>query len=108
MSIQHPRCQLIFPRKTHKIILRTREIHARHVRFTRSRLNAGRESLTLTRMKFAICNEIFRGWSIDDTFAYAAKAGYAAVEIAPFTIANSVTDISAADRVKIKDAAARK
>jgi sugar phosphate isomerase/epimerase len=58
-------------------------------------------------MKFAICNEIFRGWSLEDTFAYAAKAGYAAVEIAPFTIANSVTDISAADRVKIKDAAAR-
>ena len=34
-------------------------------------------------MKFAICNEIFRGWSLEDTFAYAAKAGYAAVEIAP-------------------------
>jgi sugar phosphate isomerase/epimerase len=56
-------------------------------------------------MKFAICNEIFRGWTIEATFAYAAKAGYAAVEIAPFTIANSVTEISQADRTKIREAA---
>ena len=33
-------------------------------------------------MKFGICNEIFQGWKIEDTFAYAAKAGYDAVEIA--------------------------
>jgi sugar phosphate isomerase/epimerase len=33
--------------------------------------------------------------------------GYDAVEIAPFTIANSVTDISPPDRQKIRDAAAR-
>src|SRR5512133_3836115 len=58
-------------------------------------------------MKFAICNEIFQKWSIDDALAYAAKAGYDAVEIAPFTLANSVTDISAAERQRIKDVAAR-
>lgn len=58
-------------------------------------------------MKFGICNEIFQGWSLDDTFSYAAKAGYDLVEIAPFTIAKSVTDISAAERGRIKDAAAR-
>jgi sugar phosphate isomerase/epimerase len=58
-------------------------------------------------MKFAICNEIFRGWDIADTFAYAAKAGYAAVEIAPFTIANSVTEIPPVERLKIREAAAR-
>ncbi|MEY5015903.1 MAG: hypothetical protein RIS92_2261, partial [Verrucomicrobiota bacterium] len=34
-------------------------------------------------MKFGICNEIFQGWSIDDTFDRAAKAGYDVVEIAP-------------------------
>ena len=44
-------------------------------------------------MKFGICNEIFQGWSIDDTFDRAAKAGYDVVEIAPFTVAKSVTDI---------------
>src|SRR5580765_5114811 len=58
-------------------------------------------------MKFAICNEIFRDWKLEDTFAYIAKAGYAAVEIAPFTLADSVTEISAARRQQIRDAAAR-
>lgn len=58
-------------------------------------------------MKFGICNEIFQGWSLDATFAYAAKAGYDLVEIAPFTVARYVTDISATERAKIKDAAAR-
>ncbi|HYR57257.1 MAG TPA: sugar phosphate isomerase/epimerase [Chthoniobacteraceae bacterium] len=58
-------------------------------------------------MKFGICNEIFEGWPLDDTFAYAAKAGYDLVEIAPFTIAKYVTEISAADRVRIRDSAAR-
>ena len=45
-------------------------------------------------MKFAICNEIFQGWSLADTFAFARRAGYDAVEIAPFTIARSVNEIS--------------
>ena len=52
-------------------------------------------------MKFGICNEIFKDWSLDDTFAFAKKAGYDFVEIAPFTIAKSVTDISAAERARI-------
>jgi sugar phosphate isomerase/epimerase len=58
-------------------------------------------------MKFGICNEIFQGWSLDDTFAFAKRAGYDAVEIAPFTIAKHVTDISAAERAKIRESAAR-
>ena len=58
-------------------------------------------------MKFAICNEIFQGWKIEDTFAYAAKVGYAGVEIAPFTLANSVTDISTGERQTMREAAAR-
>ena len=59
------------------------------------------------RMKFAICNEIFQGWKLEDTFAHAAKLGYAGVEIAPFTLAESVTQISSAERQTIRDAAAR-
>ena len=58
-------------------------------------------------MKFAICNEIFKGWKMDDTLAYAAKAGYSAVEIAPFTLANSVTDIPASERKAIRESAGR-
>ncbi len=70
-------------------------------------LNWDRGGQTLARMKFAICNEIFQGWKIEDVFAYAAKLGYDGVEIAPFTLANSVTDISAGERRRLRDTAAR-
>jgi sugar phosphate isomerase/epimerase len=58
-------------------------------------------------MKFGICSEIFQGWKIDDAMAFAHKVGYDAFEIAPFTLAKYVTDIPAAERTRIKDAAAR-
>jgi sugar phosphate isomerase/epimerase len=58
-------------------------------------------------MNFAICNEIFKGWKLDDILAYAKRVGYSAVEIAPFTLADSVTDISTAERQKIRDSAAQ-
>lgn len=58
-------------------------------------------------MPFAICNEVFQGWKIEDAMSFAAKAGYDAVEIVPFTIANYVTDISKEQRLEIRDAAAR-
>ncbi len=58
-------------------------------------------------MRFAICNEIFQGWSIDDTLAYAARTGYEAVELAPFTLAPTVAHIPAARRMQIRAEAAR-
>ena len=58
-------------------------------------------------MQFGICNEIFKDWKIEDAMTFARKAGYDAIEIAPFTIANYVTDISAGRRAEIRDAAAR-
>ena len=58
-------------------------------------------------MQFGICNEIFKDWKIEDAMAFAKKVGYDAIEIAPFTVANYVTDISAASRQSIRDAAAR-
>jgi len=58
-------------------------------------------------MTFAICNEIYRGWTLPDTFAHARAAGYDAVEIAPFTLCSYVDQVSAARRVEIRDAAAR-
>ena len=27
-------------------------------------------------MKFGICNEVFEGWSIDDTIRFVAETGY--------------------------------
>jgi sugar phosphate isomerase/epimerase len=58
-------------------------------------------------VKFAICNEIFQGWKLEDVFAHAAALGYDGVEIAPFTLADSVTDISSAGRQRICELAAR-
>jgi len=58
-------------------------------------------------MNFAICNEIYQGWKLEDTLAHAARLGYAGLEIAPFTLANSVNDISATERQRIRDLAAR-
>ena len=58
-------------------------------------------------MKFGICSEIFQGWSLEDTFAFAKKAGYDAVEIAPFTITNDVKKISPEERKRIRELAAK-
>src|SRR5690242_3110786 len=49
-------------------------------------------------MKFAICNEIFGKASIEQACAGAAQAGYDGIEIAPFTIAPYVMDISPRQR----------
>ncbi|EEF59320.1 sugar phosphate isomerase/epimerase family protein [Pedosphaera parvula] len=54
-------------------------------------------------MKFGICNEIFQGWSLEKSMAYAAQAGYDAIEIAPFTLAKYVTEISSAERQRIRE-----
>lgn len=58
-------------------------------------------------MKFAICNEIFEDWTLEDTFAFVAKTGYDAIEIAPFTIAPDVTSVPPERRREIRDMAAR-
>jgi sugar phosphate isomerase/epimerase len=58
-------------------------------------------------MKFGICNEIFQEWKLEDAMAFAYKAGYDGIEIAPFTLAKYVTDISPEQRTHIREAAAR-
>ena len=57
-------------------------------------------------MKFATCNEYFENWPIEDVFSYAAEIGYDGVEIAPFTLADTVEDIPADRRRAIRRAAA--
>jgi sugar phosphate isomerase/epimerase len=56
-------------------------------------------------MKFGICNEMFENWKIEDVFAGAADLGYDGVEIAPFTLANTVAEISPEARARIRAAA---
>lgn len=57
-------------------------------------------------MKSAICNEVFQGWSIDDVLSYAARVGYNAVEISPFTLAENAADITPEERRHIREQAA--
>jgi len=57
-------------------------------------------------MKIAICNELFEGWDIAKVFDYAAQLGFDAVELAPFTLGETAADISAAERKRIREAAA--
>jgi sugar phosphate isomerase/epimerase len=56
-------------------------------------------------MKISVCNELFQGWPIERVFDYAASIGYDGVEIAPFTLADSVTELSASKRNAIRRAA---
>jgi sugar phosphate isomerase/epimerase len=56
-------------------------------------------------IKISICNELFEGWSIEKVFEYAAQLGYDGVEIAPYTLADSVTEIPPKRRKGIRCAA---
>jgi sugar phosphate isomerase/epimerase len=56
-------------------------------------------------IKISICNELFQGWPIEKVFQYAAQLGYDGVEIAPYTLADSVTEIPPKRRKAIRRAA---
>jgi sugar phosphate isomerase/epimerase len=58
-------------------------------------------------MKFAICNETFQDWPLERALGFAAECGYTGVEIAPFTIADYVTDITPAQRDEVRRQADR-
>jgi sugar phosphate isomerase/epimerase len=52
--------------------------------------------------RYSLCNEMFEGWSLADVARLAAEIGYQGVELAPYTFAPLVTDLSAADRLRIR------
>lgn len=53
-------------------------------------------------MRFAVCNEMFQNWEVGDVFRYAADVGYDGVELAPFTLADSVRNLDSARRSEIR------
>jgi sugar phosphate isomerase/epimerase len=53
-------------------------------------------------IKFAICNELFQEWPWERICDFAAQAGYDGVEVAPFTLADAVTDLLPDRRAQLR------
>ena len=58
-------------------------------------------------MKFAICNETYQDWPLEKTFEFSADCGYTGIEIAPFTLAEKVSEITVQQRAEIRNLAER-
>ena len=52
-------------------------------------------------MRFAMCNEFCEGWEIERALELAASSGFSGVEIAPFTLAADVREITPQQRQTI-------
>jgi sugar phosphate isomerase/epimerase len=53
-------------------------------------------------IRFGICNELFEGWDFADVCRAVKRIGYDGLEIAPFTLAPRITDVSPARRKELK------
>lgn len=53
-------------------------------------------------MNLAICNETFQDWPFDRAFHFAAECGYTGIEIAPFTMAKYVTEVTPKQRAEVR------
>lgn len=58
-------------------------------------------------MKYAICNETFEGWEHAKICDCIAALGYGGLEVAPFTLAPLITDVTAARRIELRQQAER-
>ncbi len=57
-------------------------------------------------MRFAICNELFEGWPFDRVCRFVKSVGYDGLELAPFTLAPRITDVTGAQRAELRQQAA--
>jgi sugar phosphate isomerase/epimerase len=53
-------------------------------------------------MRYAICNETFEGWDHERVCRFVAELGYQGLEIAPFTLARLITDVSVEQRRQLR------
>jgi len=53
-------------------------------------------------MRYAICNETFEGWDHERICRFVAELGYQGLEIAPFTLAHSIEEVSAQRRRELR------
>src|SRR5262249_51159282 len=56
-------------------------------------------------MKFAICQELFENWDWQRQCEFMAKTGYTGIELAPFTLAPRITDVSLKQRQELRQTA---
>jgi sugar phosphate isomerase/epimerase len=53
-------------------------------------------------MRYAICNETFEGWDHERVCRFVAETGYTGLELAPFTLAPRITEVSPERRREIR------
>jgi sugar phosphate isomerase/epimerase len=53
-------------------------------------------------MRFAICQELFENWDWERQCRFIAETGYEGIEVAPFTLAPRITDVSAERRKALR------
>jgi len=53
-------------------------------------------------MRYAICNETFEGWDHERVCRFVAEVGYTGLELAPFTLAPRITDVSVQRRRELR------
>src|SRR6266436_9678598 len=53
-------------------------------------------------MRYAICNETFEGWDHADVCRVVAGLGYGGLEMAPFTLAPRITDVTPQRRRELR------
>jgi sugar phosphate isomerase/epimerase len=61
-----------------------------------------RAIITRTIMRYAICNETFEGWEHGRICRQIAELGYTGLEVAPFTLAPRITDVTPAQRQQLR------
>jgi len=53
-------------------------------------------------MKFAICQELFVDWDWERQCRFIAEVGYTGIEVAPFTLASRIEEVSAPRRAELR------
>jgi len=53
-------------------------------------------------MKFAICQELFENWDWERQCRFIAETGYQGIEVAPFTLAPRITEVSRDRRAELR------
>jgi sugar phosphate isomerase/epimerase len=53
-------------------------------------------------MQYAICNETFEGWDHERVCRFVAETGYTGLELAPFTLASRISEVTATRRRELR------